>query len=70
MTPYTVKINVTWQRLMILENASARTSAGESEEARTDLAMEKNVPLLQQIVELRDKIAHQLGYAIVGRLPD
>ncbi len=60
---YTVKVNVTWQRLMVLENASDEAVRRQIEEAASRLAMDKNVPLLQQIVELRDKIARQLKYA-------
>ncbi|MCU0770802.1 MAG: Zn-dependent oligopeptidase [Verrucomicrobia bacterium] len=60
---YTIKVNITWQRLMILENARREDVRRRVDEAACRLAMDKNVGLLQQIVELRDKIAHRLGYA-------
>lgn len=60
---FTVKVHVTWQRLMILENASREDVRRRVEEAATRLAMEANAPLLQRIVELRDRIARALGYA-------
>ena len=59
---YTVKVNVTWQRLMVLENARRDDVRRRILEAQYRLAMDKNVPLLQQIVELRNRIAHLLGY--------
>jgi thimet oligopeptidase len=60
---FTVKVNVTWQRLTILENALREDVRRQIEEAATRLAMKENVPLLQQIVELRATIAAKLGYA-------
>lgn len=60
---FTVKVNITWQRLIVLENARREDVRRKVTDATYRLAMEKNVPLLQQIVELRDRIARQLGYA-------
>jgi thimet oligopeptidase len=59
---YTVKVNVTWQRLMILENARREAVRRKVKEAQYRMAMDRNAALLQEIVELRDQIAHKLGY--------
>jgi len=60
---FTIKVNITWQRLIVLENASSEDVRRKIEETATRLAMKENSPLLQQIVELRATIATLLGYA-------
>lgn len=60
---YTVKVNVTWQRMTVLENARREAVRRQVKETLYQLAKEENAPLLQQIVELRDTIADKLGYA-------
>jgi thimet oligopeptidase len=59
---YTVKANITWHYLSVMENAKAENTRKSLETARDDLAREENIPLLQKILPLRDDIAHKLGY--------
>ncbi len=60
---YTVKANVTFHAVMIGENAKSGDTRKKFSIARRNLAREQNIPLLQQILVLRDEIAHKLGYA-------
>ncbi|MDB6029138.1 MAG: hypothetical protein JWM68_5361 [Verrucomicrobiales bacterium] len=60
---YTVMANVTWQYIMVMENAKKEATRKKLFLEREVLAKEKNLPLLQKIVELRDEIARKLGYA-------
>ena len=60
---YTIMANVTFHRLMVMENckveATRKLLATEAEK----LAVDKNVALLKQILGLKYQIARKLGYA-------
>jgi len=60
---FTVMANVTFHYLMVLENARSEATRRKLMTIHDNLARAENVPLLQQILELRDTIAHKLGYA-------
>ncbi|MBI3851468.1 MAG: Zn-dependent oligopeptidase [Verrucomicrobia bacterium] len=60
---YTVMANITFHYLMLMENAKSEDVRKRFLIIHDTLAKEENVPLLQKILELRDKIAHKLGYA-------
>ena len=60
---YTILANVTYQYITVMENARREDVRRRLCEARFRLAMNQNVPLLRRILELREKIAHKLGYA-------
>jgi thimet oligopeptidase len=60
---YTVMANITWQYLTVMENAKREQTRLEMETARDSLAKDNNIPLLQQILVVRDDIAHKLGYS-------
>lgn len=60
---FTVMANITFHFVLVLENAKKESTRKRVKEARYSLAKEANCPLLQQIVELRDKVAKKLGYA-------
>jgi thimet oligopeptidase len=57
-----IMANVTFQFLVVMENARLESARKRLKIARFTLAQEENRPLLQQIVELRDLIAKKLGY--------
>ena len=59
---YTVMANITWHYLTVEENAKNEQTRLKMQTARDQLAREKNVPLLQQILVIRDTIAKDLGY--------
>lgn len=59
---YSVMANITWHYLTVMENAKNEDTRLKLETAREQLAMKENVPLLQQILVLRDDLAHKLGY--------
>jgi thimet oligopeptidase len=59
---YTVKANVTWQYLTVLENAKTEATRQILETERDNLAREQNILLLQKIIPLRDDVAKKLGY--------
>jgi thimet oligopeptidase len=59
---YTVMANVTWHYITVMENARNEQTRLKMETARDSLAKETNIPLLQQILVIRDDIAHKLGY--------
>jgi oligopeptidase A len=59
---YTVLANVTWQFNAVEENARSEATRKKLYIARETLAKEKNVPLLNQMLTLRNKIALRLGY--------
>jgi thimet oligopeptidase len=59
---YTVMANVTWHYLTVMENARSEQTRLKLQTARDSLARETNIPLLQQILVLRDDIARKLGY--------
>ncbi len=58
----TVMANVTWHYITVMENASNEQTRLKMETARDSLARETNIPLLQQILVVRDDIARKLGY--------
>lgn len=57
-----VKANVTPQYMTVAQNAKRADVRKRLEQARFTLAQEKNGPLLDRIVALRDQIAGLLGY--------
>jgi len=57
-----VLANVTWQFNAVEENAKSEATRKKLYIARETLAKEKNVPLLNQMLTLRNKIALRLGY--------
>jgi thimet oligopeptidase len=59
---YTLKANVTWQALAVLENGRLEESRRRMETARANLAKESNTPVLEEILTLRSEIARRLGY--------
>ena len=59
---YTVMANITWHYITVMENAKREATRLRMETARDSLAKETNLPLLQQILVIRDDIAHKLGY--------
>jgi len=59
---YSVLANVTWQFNAVEENARNEATRKKLYIARETLAKEKNVPLLNQMLNLRNKIALRLGY--------
>jgi thimet oligopeptidase len=60
---YRVMANVTWHAVAIAENADKPETRRKVYYARTQLAREKNVVVLQKLVALRADIARRLGYA-------
>ncbi len=60
---YTVKANVTFHTIAVMDNAKQEATRKKLLLVRDNLARAGNTPLLQQILELRDQIAHKLGYA-------
>jgi len=59
---YTIMANITWQQLMVLENAKREDVRKRVLIANHSLAKEENIPLLEKILVLRDQIAGKLGY--------
>ncbi len=59
---YTVMANVTWQYIAVMDNAKREATRLKFQTVRDNLARTENVPLLQQILVLRDTLAHKLGY--------
>lgn len=59
---YTVKANVTWHLLSVMDNARREETRKRLQFERDNLARESNLPLLEKILPLRDNIARQLGY--------
>ncbi len=60
---YTIAANVTFQYQLVAENAKKEATRKKLLTARYQLAREANLPLLRQILDLRDTIAKKLGYA-------
>ena len=60
---YTVMANVTFQYINVMDNAKKEEARRKLVIAHDTLAREENTPLLQQILELRNRIARKLGYA-------
>jgi Zn-dependent oligopeptidase len=59
---YTVMANVTWQFNTVQENAKSEATRKQLYLIRDTLAKEANVPVLNQMLALRNKIALRLGY--------
>src|SRR5438552_14149705 len=59
---YTVMANVTWQFNTVQENAKNEATRKQLYIIRETLAKDKNVPLLNQMLALRNEIALRLGY--------
>jgi thimet oligopeptidase len=59
---YTVMANVTWQFNTVQDNAKNEATRKQLYLVRETLAKDKNVPLLNQMLELRNEIALRLGY--------
>ncbi|MGH7970282.1 MAG: M3 family metallopeptidase, partial [Limisphaerales bacterium] len=59
---YTVLVNVTWQYIMVMDNAKREDTRKRLLVAHDNLAREENIPLLEKILPLRDDIAKNLGY--------
>jgi thimet oligopeptidase len=59
---YTVRANDTWQYNTVEENAKSEATRKKLYVLHDSLAMEKNVTVLNQMLELRNKIARRLGY--------
>ncbi len=59
---FTLLANVTFQYQTFMENAKQEAARRKMHLARMNLAREKNVPLLNQILGLRNEIALKLGY--------
>ena len=60
---YSVKANVTWQYISLMDNCSVEATRKKFIYAHDNLAREENIPLLQKILVHRDAIAKKLGYA-------
>jgi thimet oligopeptidase len=59
---YTVMANITWHANTVLENAKREDVRKRLYIIHDSLTKEKNVPLLNQMLTLRNKIALRLGY--------
>jgi Zn-dependent oligopeptidase len=59
---YTVKANVTWQYLAVMDNAKSEELRKKLYVIHDSMAKEKNVEVLNQMLALRNKIALRLGY--------
>jgi thimet oligopeptidase len=59
---YTVMANVTWQFNTVQENAKSEATRKKLYVTRETLAKDTNVPVLNQMLALRNKIALRLGY--------
>jgi thimet oligopeptidase len=59
---YTVMANVAFHVLAVMENARQEATRRKLATIQSNLAREENVPLLQEILSLRDRIAAKLGY--------
>jgi len=59
---YTVLANVTWQYIMVMDNARREETRKKLLIEHDNLARAENLPLLAKILPLRDDIAKRLGY--------
>lgn len=60
---YSVQANVTWHFVSVMENARREDVRRRLKSARFTLAQDQNAGLLNQVIALRNQIAHRLGYA-------
>src|SRR5437762_7339171 len=59
---YTVRANVTWQFITVEENAKSEAVRKQLYVIHDTLAKDTNVPVLNEMLALRNKIALRLGY--------
>ena len=59
---YTVKANITWHYITVMDNAKREETRKRLYIAYSNLAKEANVPLLEKILPLRNDIAKKLSY--------
>jgi thimet oligopeptidase len=59
---YTVMANITWQYIMVMDNARPEATRRKLLVEHDNLAREVNLPLLEKILPLRDDIAKKLSY--------
>ena len=59
---YTIKVNVTWQYLAIMEHAKSEAVRKRVVTEQHSLAMKENIPLVEKLLVLRNQIATKLGY--------
>jgi thimet oligopeptidase len=59
---YSVKANITWHYIMVMDNAKREDTRKKFLAAHDDLARGVNIPLLEKILGLRDDVAKRLGY--------
>ncbi|HEY6170109.1 MAG TPA: M3 family metallopeptidase, partial [Verrucomicrobiae bacterium] len=59
---YTLNANITLHYIMVMENAKSEAARKRMLIARNNVAKEKNVALMNEIVQLRQQIAAKLGY--------
>ncbi|MFM1767927.1 MAG: hypothetical protein RJA22_456 [Verrucomicrobiota bacterium] len=60
---YTIMANITFHYISVMDNAKREATRQRLLVEHDNLARAENTPLLQKILELRDRIARQLGYA-------
>ncbi len=59
---YTVMANITWHFITVEENAKSETTRKKLYVIHDSIAKDTNVPVLNQMLDLRNKIALRLGY--------
>jgi len=59
---YSIKVNVTWHYLAVMEHVKSEAVRKRVTEARYNLARDGNTPLVEKILALRYQIATKLGY--------
>ena len=60
---YTLLANVTFHYLAVMDNCKVEATRKKFMYEHDNLAREKNIPILEKILKLRNDIAHKLGYA-------
>jgi len=60
---HAVRVTVTPDYMAVMNNARSEAVRERTNRARYSVAMESNGPILNQLVQLREQIAHKLGYA-------
>lgn len=59
---YSIKVNVTWQYLAVLEHVKSETVRQKLVTEQCNLARAENTPLIEKMLMLRYQIATKLGY--------
>ena len=59
---YIVMANITWHYTTVMDNAKSEATRRKLQAIRDDLAHAENLPLLEQILVLRDTLGKKLGY--------